>query len=127
MSPDDHSQTRYTDPQIGPQVLKNHPDLRSVVADKGYDTDDLRTPLCNENIRPLIRHREFRDVDKASIARMNDEDYNQRQKVETVFSVLKQKYGDLITSRKWYRPFREMIVPMVVYNLDTFLKDHLFI
>lgn len=118
--------TRKHDTQIGPQLLKKHPDLRSLVADKGYDTEDLRRPLRDRNIRPLIRHREFQSVDKAANQRMNDDDYNQRQKVETVFSVIKRKYGDRISSRQWYRQFREMIARMVVYNLDKFVKDLLF-
>jgi IS5 family transposase len=81
-------------------MLKKHPELRSLGADKGYDTHDLRDPLTEHNIRPLIRHREFRDVDKAANARMNDNDYNQRQKIESVFSAIKRKYGDRISSRK---------------------------
>lgn len=118
--------TRKHDTQIGPTLLKKHSDLQSLVADKGYDTKELRHPLRSQNIRPLIRHREFRSVDKAANARMNDDDYNQRQKVETVFSVLKRKYGDRIRSRKWYRQFREMIARMVVYNLDKFVKELCF-
>lgn len=117
--------TRRHDTQIGPQILKKHLYIRSLVADKGYDTDELRTPLKAENIRPLIRHRRFTPVDWAANARMDDETYHQRSKVESVFSVIKRKYGDRIRAREWYRQFREMIARMIVYNLDRFVKEQL--
>lgn len=43
--------------------------------------------------------------------------YNQRSKVEAVFSALKKRYGDQLYSRKWYLRRREMALRFIAYNL----------
>lgn len=119
--------TRKHDTQIGPDLLKKHPNLSVLVADKGYEDKSFRDWLRDQSIRPLIPHREHKPVDYAANARMKDDDYNQRQIVESGFSVIKRKYGDRIRARKWYRQFREMVFRMVVYNLDRIIKDQFFL
>ncbi|MFB6347036.1 MAG: transposase, partial [bacterium] len=90
----------------------------------GYDTDELRGLLKDRNDRPIIPHREYNPIDQAANARIDDDDYHQRSKVESVFSVIKRLYGDRIRARTWYRQFREMLLRMVIYNLDRIIKDH---
>ncbi len=52
--------TRKHDTQIGPQVVKRHAEsFRALTADKGYDDQKLRQLASDQNIRPLIKYREF--------------------------------------------------------------------
>jgi hypothetical protein len=43
--------------------------------------------------------------------------YNQRNKVEAVFSALKRKYGDQLYAQKWYMRRREMAMRFIAYNV----------
>ena len=43
--------------------------------------------------------------------------YNQRSKVEAVFSALKNRYGDELFSKKWYMRRREMAMRFIAYNV----------
>jgi len=113
--------TRKNDLIIGPDRLEKHPEITTLVADKGYDTDDLRELLKDRNDRPLILHREYNPIDETANARINEDDYYQRSKVD---SVIKRLYGDRIRARTWYRQFRKMLLRMVIYNPDRIIKDH---
>lgn len=42
--------------------------------------------------------------------------YNQRSKVEAVFSALKRRYGDQLYNKKWYTRRREMAMRFIAYN-----------
>ncbi len=43
--------------------------------------------------------------------------YNQRSKVEAVFSALKNRYGDQLYSKKWFTRRREMAMRFIAYNV----------
>lgn len=43
--------------------------------------------------------------------------YNQRSKVEAVFSALKNRYGDQLFSKRWYMIRREMAMRFIAYNV----------
>ena len=43
--------------------------------------------------------------------------YNHRNKVEAVFSALKNRYGDQLYSKKWYMRRREMAMRFIAYNV----------
>jgi len=43
--------------------------------------------------------------------------YNQRSKIEAVFSALKNRYGDQLFSKKWYMRRREMAMRFIAYNV----------
>lgn len=43
--------------------------------------------------------------------------YNHRNKVEAVFSALKNRYGDMLFSKKWYMRRREMAMRFIAYNV----------
>ena len=43
--------------------------------------------------------------------------YHQRNKVEAVFSALKNRYGDQLYSKKWYMRRREMAMRFIAYNV----------
>jgi IS5 family transposase len=83
------------DTQIGWQVLtRNLENLQTVTADKGYDWDDLRKKLRENDIRPVIKHKEFWQLDKAHNVRMDDDVYHLRSNIESTFFALKRRYGD---------------------------------
>lgn len=47
--------------------------------------------------------------------------YNQRSKVEAIFSALKRRYADQLYSRKWYLRRREMALRFIAYNLKIII------
>ncbi|ELZ00745.1 IS5 family transposase [Natrialba aegyptia] len=106
------------DTQIGWQLARrNAGKLHSLAADKGYDWQRLREKLREENVRPLIKHREFCSIDHAHNARIAGTLYGRRALSETVFSVIKRTLGDAVRARSWYREFREIVLMCVVYNI----------
>ena len=116
---DVHCTTEKThDTQLGWQVTcRNAGDLRSLAADKGYDWMALREKLCEEDVRPLIKHRIFRPIDHAHNARVDGSLYRQRSMCETVFSSIKRTHGDAVRARAWYREFRELVLKCVIHNI----------
>ncbi|ELY99551.1 ISH9-type transposase [Natrialba aegyptia DSM 13077] len=106
------------DTQIGWQLARrNAGELHSLAADKGYDWQRLRDKLREEDVRPLIKHREFRPIDHAHNARIGGTLYGQRALSETVFSVIKRTLGDAVRALSWYREFREIVLMCIVYNI----------
>lgn len=111
--------SRPHDTQIGCQVLTRNLDRIDIItADKGYDWGELRTKLREHGVRPVIKHREFDNLDKAHNARLDDDTYHRRSVVECSFRILKQRYGDRLTTRSWYRQFRELTLKAAVKNID---------
>ena len=43
--------------------------------------------------------------------------YNQRSKIEAVFSALKNRYGDQLYSKRWFMRRREMAMRFIAYNV----------
>lgn len=115
--------TKPHDTQIGRQVLRrNTHRISTITADKGYDWDDLRSLLRDNDVRPVIKHREFDSLDAAHNARLDDDTYHRRSVVETVFRVLKQRYGDRLRTRNWYRQYREFTLKCAIKNIDDSLS-----
>ncbi|WP_323192882.1 IS5 family transposase [Halostella sp. PRR32] len=112
------------DTQIGWQLaLRNAGEIASLAADKGYDWQRLREKLREEGVRPLIKHREFRPVDCAHNARIDESLYGQRALSETVFSTIKRTLGHAVRARAWYREFREIVLMCTVYNIKRAVKQ----
>ncbi|WP_436927555.1 IS5 family transposase [Halosimplex amylolyticum] len=116
---DIHSTTRKkSDQRIGLQVARrNVCNLRSLAADRGYDTKAFCDELHAHEIRPLIKQRIDSSLDHAHNARMNSDDYNKHLMSETVFSSIKRTLGAAVRARSWSLEFREMILKATVYNL----------
>ena len=109
--------------RIGPKVaLWNAGDLRSLVADKGYDNMSFREALRAVGIRPLIKHRVFAPYDHAHNARIDDERYYQRSMTETVNSSLKRSHGSAVRARDWFRQFREIALIAGVHNVEQAIE-----
>jgi len=106
------------DTQLGWQVARrNTGELHSLTADKGYDWQQLRDKLREEDVRLLIKHREFRPIDHAHNARIDGALYGQWALFETVFSTIKCTLGHVVCARAWYREFREIVLMCAVYNI----------
>ena len=114
--------TRKHDTQIAPFLIKrNTDDVAVLLGDKGYDDQQTRALARREEIRPLIKHREFTSLHKAWNARLDTDLYGQRSQNETVNSSLKRKYGEFVRSRYWWKQFRELTIACLIHNFDRTL------
>lgn len=52
----------------------------------------------------------------------DDEKYHQRNKVETVFSVLKRKFGEALKVRKYRLQIKEIKIKVILYNLSRMIS-----
>jgi len=93
-----------------------------VVADKGYDSRSNREfVLYTLKAIPFIPYRKFSSVYKFSGGarlRFDEKIYHQRSKVETIFSVIKKKYGSVVRSRSFVTQKAEIISKLIAYNID---------
>ena len=111
--------TRRHDTKIAPQILsRNRTKLHTVVADKGYDDNKLRTMLRTMGIKPLIRRRRF----GGCVVEEGGELLRRRCLVETANSVVKRRYGEAVGSRRWDRQFKEVLGKHVIYNIELALR-----
>jgi IS5 family transposase len=114
--------TRKHDTQIAPSLInRNTAEVETLLGDKGYDDQQIRATARENDIRPLIKHREFSSLQKAWNARLDTDLYAQRNQSETVNSRLKRKYGAFVRSRRWWKQFRELALACLVHNLDRTL------
>jgi hypothetical protein len=102
-------------------VMKNVR-CKFVLADKGYDSKKNRYyVLRNMGAYPHIPYRKMsgRTYEKSGVPLKFDKKiYNQRSKVETVFSVIKRKYGSHILSKSFETQKKELLLRLVAYNID---------
>lgn len=111
------------DTQIARTVLtRNLGDLETVVADKGFDWDELRHSLRNAGVRPVIKHREFYSLDAAHNARINGGTYHRRSIVESIFFALRERFGAVLEARTWYGQFRVIVLKVGVRTVEVSLN-----
>ena len=70
---------------------------------------------------PHIPYRKIsgRNYERAGVPlKFNKKIYHQRSKVETVFSVIKRKYGSWILSKSFETQKKELLFRLVAYNID---------
>jgi hypothetical protein len=103
------------------------------VADKGYDSEDnhvlIREYLCTFCIIPAIyehvpicrTHGKYRKQMKRGYSKIP---YRQRNKDETIISVIKRLFGKQITSRLVRTQNRELLFRCIAYNMHR-LTIHL--
>lgn len=99
--------------------------VKYVVADKGYDDQKNRKFVFSElkaiPIIPKRRSHNFYGFLKGK-TKIDGSNYHQRSKVETVFSVIKRKYGSVLRCRSYATQRAEVISKMIAYNLDRKLN-----
>jgi len=114
--------TRKHDSKVAPSLIKRSTsEVAILLGDKGYDDQNVRALAREENIRPLVKHREFSSLHRAWNARLDADLYGQRSQNETVNSRLKRKYGAFVRSRHWWKQFRELVVGCLTHNIDKAL------
>jgi IS5 family transposase len=86
-------------------------------ADKGYDDQKIRDWLRSEGVMPLIKHWEFKPVDKAHNARMKKQDLCQRAMSETANSTIKRKYADTLTAKNYQNQKKEILLIATINNI----------
>ena len=98
------------------------------VLDKGYDSEDIHRLIRDDlnaysliPVRTRKRKRIF-GVYRRELARSFDQArYHQRNKVETVFSVLKRKFGESLKARKFQAQIKELKIKLILYNISKII------
>lgn len=96
-----------------------------VVADKGYDSKKNRLFVLRKlKAQPHIPYRKLSGIPKRGreIIQFDEKIYHQRSKIETVFSVIKRRYGSILRSRSFTTQKVELISKLITYNLDRQLN-----
>ena len=110
------------DTQIAWQLLTRNLDKLSILtADKGYDWELLRRKLRSEDVKPVIKYREFGWHGVANNVLLDDRTYHQRSNIESTFFALRRKYGEIVRARTWFGQFRELVLKCAVRNVELAL------
>jgi hypothetical protein len=99
------------------------------VMDKGYDSEEIheliQDTLGSCSLIP-VRNRKRKRIAgyyRRRIAQSFDEKkYPQRNKVETVFSVLKRKFGESFKARKFRLRVKEIKIKIILYNISRMIS-----
>ena len=95
----------------------------AVAADKAYDSEDCHRVAKRCGMRAIIPVRErgrMRIIGRNrahTYKNFDEETYHQRSKSETVFSVIKRKFGDELNSKNTRMQKREVRLLSVCYNI----------
>jgi hypothetical protein len=100
------------------------------VMDKGYDSEEIheliQDTLNSCSIIP-VRNRKRKRISgyyRRRIALSFDEEkYHQRNKVETVFSVMKRKFGESLKARMYRLQVKEIKIKVILYNLSKMISS----
>jgi transposase len=92
-----------------------------LLADAGFDGRQIE---LGDIIPPVRRHGTLRAPERIARAELVaqarlDGIYGQRWKCETVYSVIKRKFGDTVRSRTTRLHFREVFVKGLIYNIHV--------
>jgi len=98
------------------------------VLDKGYDSEDIhrliRDDLTAYSLIPL-RDRKRKRISgyyRRELSRAFDLTlYHRRNLVETVFSVLKRKFGESMKARKFQAQIKELKIKLILYNISKII------
>jgi hypothetical protein len=102
--------------------------------DKGYDSEEIheliRDTLNSCSLIP-VRNRKRKRISgyyRRRLAHAFDEEkYHQRNKVETVFSVLKRKFGEALKARIYRLQIKEIKIKVILYNLSRMITTLSFL
>jgi hypothetical protein len=97
--------------------------------DKGYDSEEVHE-LIHETLNSCsiipVRNRKRKRISgyyRRRIAQSFDkEKYHQRNKVETVFSVLKRRFGETLKARKYRLQVKEIKIKIILYNISRMIS-----
>jgi len=101
-------------------VVKNLK-AKKVFADKGYDSRHNRGFVIRKlkaiPIIPVRRHTNFYGY-LGSRKKIDGSEYHQRSKAETVFSMIKRRYGSVLFGRSVHTEKIELITKLIAHNVD---------
>lgn len=93
--------------------------------DKGYDSEKIhslvREEIKADSIIPVRKRKrkKIREKYRKQLRLSFDKiKYNQRNIVETTFSVVKRKFGETLRARKFRNQVKEIKLKLIVYNID---------
>jgi predicted enzyme involved in methoxymalonyl-ACP biosynthesis len=97
--------------------------------DKGYDFEDIHS-LTREQLGSIAmiplrqrKRKRIKGVYRRKMVWDFDKDlYHNRNLVETIFSVLKRKYGEEIRAKRYWNQLKEIKFKLLVHNLDRYVK-----
>lgn len=109
------------------QYLLKDLDVDYVLADKGYDSKEHRLFIFyNLHAIPNIPYRKNSGITKIGKNRVIpfvEKTYHKRSLVETVFSVVKRKYGSTLLSKNFEAQKKELIWKLIAYNIERKIKQ----
>ncbi|MBT8348149.1 MAG: IS5 family transposase [Sulfurovum sp.] len=99
------------------------------VMDKGYDSEEMHS-LTRDHLNAIamipLRQRKRKKIKgmyrRKMVKEFDKELYHNRNLVETMFSVLKRRYGEEIRSKKYWNQAKEVKLKILVQNLDRYAK-----
>lgn len=98
-----------------------------VLADKGYDSKENRKFVYKKlGAIPNIPYRRTSGITKIGRhkqLKFFENKYSKRNIVETIFSVIKRKYGSYLLSKKFKTQKVELAMKLVAYNIDRKIKN----
>ena len=104
-------------------------DIVLVTADKGYDDESNHRLVRSMNAACIIPVREWKNsrtrrgyYRRKMVKNFNKKLYGERNKSETVFFVIKKKFGEELSSRSTLLKKREIKMKNIVYNLYRKVK-----
>ncbi len=99
------------------------------VMDKAYDSEEIHELIWDTlNACSLIpvRNRKRKRISGYYRRRIaldfDEEKYHQRNKVETVFSVLKRKFGEALKARQYRQQVKEIKIKVILYNISKMIS-----
>jgi hypothetical protein len=122
------SNSKRNDSPFLRKLLKPFKQIGLVIVDKGYSSKINATFVANKKgafFSPFKRGAHPTGLNIwSSLYRLWDAFssvcraiYNHRNKVEAVFSALKNRYGDQLYAKRWYTRRREMAMRFIAYNV----------
>jgi hypothetical protein len=94
------------------------------VMDKGYDSEEvhhqIRDTMDSISLIPIHERKRKRNSGhyrRKIMISFESDLYHQRNKVETVFSVLKRKFAEALKARKYRLQVKEIKIKAILYNI----------
>jgi transposase len=104
------------------------------VMDKGYDSEKIhhmiRDDFDSYSLIPVKTRKRKRIMGyyrRELAGSFNDHLYHRRNLVETVFSVLKRRFGECLKSRKFRNQVKEIKIKLILYNISRIPSFVLFL
>ena len=102
--------------------------LRCVLADRGYDSMELREFCWNNHISNHIdfrmppKYQSFSSKRLLAKKRFRRNIYHQRSTVESVISAVKRRFGDFVTARSSHNQQKQVMLKVLAYNISVLSK-----